>query len=276
MYRGFDAATAKPSREDRARIPHHLVDVADPRDDYDLGVFVRAADRAIAEIVERGRVPVVVGGTGMYLRGLLRGVVAVPPRDRERRRRLRGIVERGGTARLHRLLLRLDPGSAERVAPTDIQRLVRALEIALGPGPRWSERLLAEGRWDRENERFAALKFVVEMERAAHRRRLDDRVDRFFEDGLAEEVRALLAAGVPESANAFKGIGYREVLAAISAGRDPDAVRDEVKRSTWRYAKRQRTWFRAEPGMIRLDAALGGARLAEIVVETWRRRRGGG
>jgi tRNA dimethylallyltransferase len=196
--------------------------------------------------------------------------VETPARDEALRERLRRMAARHGPARLHRFLSSLDPASAARLAPADGQRVVRALELALLGGATWSERLAREGTWSAARERYRSLKIGLDLERGALVDRLAARVDAFFEAGLVEEVRSLLAAGVPESANAFKAIGYREVIAALGAGEDPDTVREAVKISTRRYAKRQRTWFRAEPGIVWLDAAEGPARLAARVVDLWR------
>jgi tRNA dimethylallyltransferase len=251
-------------------VPHHLLDLRDPCSDFNVADYLRAATEAIRGIAERGNVPVVVGGTGMYLRGLLRGIVETPARDEALRERLRRMAARHGSARLHRFLSSLDPGSAARLAPADGQRVVRALELALLGGANWSERLAREGTWSAARERYRTLKIGLDMERAALVDRLAARVDAFFAAGLVEEVRALLAAGVPKSANAFKAIGYREVIAALGAGHDPETAREAVKISTRRYAKRQRTWFRAEPGIVWLDAAEGPARLAARIAELWR------
>jgi tRNA dimethylallyltransferase len=262
-------ATAKPTREDRRRVPHHLVDCSDPRTDFSLGDFVRAAERLLAEIATRSRLPIVAGGTGMYLRGLLRGVLATPERDPQLRERLRAIARRRGPVSLHRWLERLDREAAARLAPEDTQRVVRAMELALSGRGTWTDRLHAEGTWQSRHERFRALKIGLDMDRERLNSRLEARVDRFFEQGLVGEVRRLLAEGVHREANAFKAIGYREVLRAVEAGEEPESVRGEVKKNTRRYAKRQRTWFRREPNVVWLDAALGADALTRRVLEIW-------
>jgi tRNA dimethylallyltransferase len=273
VYRGFDAATAKPSADERARIPHWLVDVADPRRDYSLADYVREADAAIAAVRSRGGAPVVVGGTGMYLRGLLKGVVAAPARDDVLRVRLRALAARFGPARLHRWLERRDPSSAARVQPSDTQRIVRALELAVVSGPTWSDRLAIGGTWSRPDERYASVKFGLDLDRVSHRERVAARVDRFFASGLVAEVDRLLDQGVPEAANAFKAIGYREVLRARLGGRDPRAEREAIVLATRRYAKRQRTWFRREPGVVWLDASRDPGELAATIAAAWMRAR---
>lgn len=270
VYRGLDAASAKPSAEARALVPHHLIDFVDARRSYTVADYVRDAEIAIAEIAARGRVPIIVGGTGLYLRGLLRGIVSAPPVDPEVRRRLRAMASRHGSARLHRWLVGVDPDSARRIHPGDAQRVTRALEIALGGGTTWSERLRREGTWHAGIERFAALKVGLDAEPERLDARLAERVAAFFDAGLVPEVHRLLAAGVPRHANAFKAIGYREVLSAIERNGDPATVGDDVVQATRRYRRRQRTWFRREVGMVWLDAASAPDALAARIVELWR------
>ena len=269
VYRGLDAATAKPSAKDRERVPHWLLDIADPRRDYSLAEYVRDADAAIAAILARGSVPVVVGGAGMYLRGLLKGIVAAPARDEALRARLNAQIARFGARRVHRLLATLDPATAQRVPPEDGQRIVRAIELALVSGETWSATLARSGTWSGGQERYRALKFGLDLDREALNSRLAARVGTFFDADLPGEVERLLALGVPESANAFKGIGYREILRARSEGRDPAAMREAIVVATRQYAKRQRTWFRKEPGVVWLDASLGIDALVATVVGAW-------
>ncbi|MBD3866600.1 MAG: tRNA (adenosine(37)-N6)-dimethylallyltransferase MiaA [Acidobacteria bacterium] len=266
VYRRFDTATAKPSREERSRAPYHLVDCVDPMVDYTLADYVVDADRAVAGIHGRGRLPIVAGGTGMYLRGLLKGILPAPARAPELRIRLNGMIARFGPVRMHRWLGSLDPASAARLPPADVQRVVRGIEIALTGERPWSSALVREGTWDSGEERYPTLKIGLHMERTALVRRIEARVDSFFEAGLIDEVRSLLASGVPEDANAFKAIGYREVLAMLGNRLPPDQVRDEVKKNTRRYSKRQRTWFRKEPGMHWLDMGRGVEEVASDVI----------
>jgi tRNA dimethylallyltransferase len=247
-----------------------LIDVADPRRDYSVADYVRDADAAIADIAARGLVPIVAGGTGMYLRGLLKGIVALPPRDEALRERLRKLLDRFGAPRLHRLLAALDPATATRVTVEDAQRIVRALELALATGETWSRRLLRDGTWASSAERYRALKFGLDVDRERLAERLAARVDTFFAAGLADEVAHLLDAGVPPSANALKGIGYREVLRARLERRPPMDTRDAVVIATRQLAKRQRTWFRKEPARARLAGAPDAEALAAAIA-AWRR-----
>ncbi|MCP3979516.1 MAG: tRNA (adenosine(37)-N6)-dimethylallyltransferase MiaA [bacterium] len=273
VYRGFDLGTAKPTADELRRVPHHLVDDLDPTAELTLHDYVRRAESAVAEIAARGNVPLVAGGSGMYLRGLLRGVVSAPARDDELRLRLRRVAERRGSEALHRWLVRLDPASAERILPSDLQRLIRAIELALTSGRTWSELLHERGTWGADRERYPSLKIGLTMDRERLRSLLDARVQRFFDAGLVGEVRELLARGVPPGANAFKAIGYREVLAAIGAGEDPLGVVPDVQRNTRRYAKRQRTWFRKEPDVNWIDAARDGEEIAREAIGLWNTRK---
>lgn len=274
VYRRFDVATAKPTAEERAAAPYHLVDCVDPDVDYTLADYVRDADRAIAGIRSRRRVPVVAGGTGMYLRGLLKGVVPAPARSPALRRRLAAMTARFGPARMHRWLSGLDAESAARLPAADVQRILRALEIALTGERSWSSALAREGTWGEAGERYRTLKIGLYMEREALVRRIESRVDRFFDAGLVPEVRGLLDGGVPQDANAFKAIGYREVLAALGRGGSMDRVREEVKKNTRRYSKRQRTWFRKEAGMHWLDCSQGVDAMSAEVLRLWRDQEG--
>ena len=256
VYRGLDAATSKPGPADRARAPHHGLDMADPGDDFSMGDFVRFAEGAIAGIAGRGRLPVLVGGTGLYLRALLRGVAEAPRRVPRLRERLRAVGERRGVPFLHRMLRRLDPEGALRLPPNDRQRIVRALEVRFAGGRPLGE-MLRERPFGAD--RYDAIKIGLDMDRARLYRRIDARVDRFFAAGLVDEVRGLLAAGRPAAANAFKALGYREVAAHLRGERTLEDTVALTRRNTRRYAKRQLTWFRAEPGVtwfsIDADAA---------------------
>ena len=246
VYRGLDRGTAKPGDEARRRAPHHGIDLADPGEDFSLGDFVRHAEKAIASIRKRRSLPVLVGGTGLYLRGLLKGIVEAPRRDEALRARLRALAERRGTGFLHRLLARVDRNAAARVRPGDRQRLVRALEVYCAARRGLSD-LIRESPFG--PDRYASVKIGLCMEREALYRVIDARVEAFFAQGLVEEVRRLLEAGHPESANAFKALGYRETLRHL---RGETSLEDAIlltQRNSRRYAKRQWTWFRKEEGV---------------------------
>jgi tRNA dimethylallyltransferase len=271
VYRGFDVATAKPTSAERAAVPHHLVDVQDPGNDFTLARFVALAERCIRETRRRGRQPILVGGTGMYLRGLLRGIVHAPEVDARLRERLKAIRARRGDPAMHRWLARIDPASAERLAPADAQRVNRALEWWITSGVRWSDHLAETGTWEGRRERFRCLKIGLDGERDWLWARLEARVEGFFAAGLVEEVRSLLAAGISPDRNAFKAIGYREVVEAVRSGGPTEDLVQRVQFATRRYARRQRKWFLREPDIVWLDASVGAEELTRQALAAWER-----
>lgn len=246
VYRGLDRGTSKPPPGVRRRVPHHGIDLADPGEDFSLGQFERSAAGAIAAIRARGRLPVLVGGTGLYLRGLLKGVVDAPRRDEALRARLRALQDRHGPGHLHRLLRRVDPPAARGLGPADAQRIVRALEVRFAGGERLSDLIRASPFGP---DRYPAVKIGLSMERGTLYRLIDERVLQFYSSGLVEEVRGLLAAGVPESSNAFKALGYREAVEHLRGAIDRERAIALTQQNTRRYAKRQWTWFRKEEGV---------------------------
>lgn len=269
VYRRFDIATAKPSAEQRSTVPHHLIDQQDPGRAFTLADYVHHAERIIHEIAERGRQPIVAGGTGMYLRGLLRGILDDASRNVELRDRLVAFRQRHGAEKFYRLLCCWDPESGARLHAADSQRCVRALEMLLASGQSWSRRLDRQGTWSDGIERYPNAKFALQFDSVRLARRLERRVESFFELGLVAEVEAILQSGVPASSNAFKAIGYREILKARNAGLDPQTALPEIQRNTRRYAKRQRTWFRSEPGVVWIDAERSARAVADEILEHW-------
>ncbi len=244
LYRGLDVGTAKPTAEERAAVPHHLLDVADPGDGWDAARFVRAADEAIAGIAARGRVPLVVGGTGLYIRALLHGVVEAPGRDPELRARLEEEARRDGRPAVHARLAAIDPEAAARILPNDLVRITRALEMAAS-GRTQSERF-------REHafapDRYSARIFALDPPREELHRRIDARVEAMFAGGLLEEARAL-AERFGERLPAKLPIGYAAAIAVVLGGCPlPDAIR-RVQAETRQYARRQVMWLRRERGV---------------------------
>jgi len=252
VYRGLDVGTDKVSETDRRRVPHHLIDVCSPEESMDLGRWVALAERAVAEIRERGRTPIVVGGTGLYVRGLLKGVFDGRPRNPDWRRVLTSLAESRGGDWLHAFLARLDPDTAGRVSASDRKKVVRALEVILHAGRPFSA-LTVE--WSRHGDRYRCLKVGLFREREDLRLRIDRRVEEMYHLGLKEEVQRLVGRGVPEDANAFLAIGYREALRALRGEWDDGRAIEETKRASRRYAKRQMTWFRKEEGLVWIDAS---------------------
>ncbi|HXH24708.1 MAG TPA: tRNA (adenosine(37)-N6)-dimethylallyltransferase MiaA [Vicinamibacterales bacterium] len=250
VYRGFDIGTDKVPVEHRRGIPHHLIDVADPTEVYTAARFAEDAERVIREIHARGRLPVLVGGTGFYYRALTRGLFPGPGAQDELRARLDRIATRKGPERLHRLLGRVDPVSAARIMPRDRKRLVRALEVYFATG----RPLTAHFRETRS--RIADCDVVAVALRiplALTAERVARRVDEQFARGIVDEVRGLLARGVPPGARPFGGLVYRQVMEMLRGVRDEAATRALIVRENRRYARRQLIWFRKEPNLIWVD-----------------------
>jgi len=256
VYRRMDVGTGKPSAEERRRVPHHVMDVVEPDEPYHAARFVREAEDAIGQIRGRGRWPVLVGGTGLYYRALVRGLAPRPPADAALRERLRREAEAAGPAALHRCLGEVDPAAAGRLAATDVVRVTRALEVALLTGG--PEDPAGARSWGESGPRHPTVTVGLTMERQALYARLDRRVEGMLAAGLLAEVGALLDAGFAADLPAMQGIGYRH-LAAVLTGR---ARRGEavagMKRDTRRYAKRQWTWFAREPEVTWLQVSPAG------------------
>ena len=269
IYRELNVATAKPSADELTSVPHHLVDCVDPRQPFDLARYVEMADQLIAKLQDEGHLALVVGGTGMYLRGLLSGVIEAPKVDPELRARLKAIVRRYPTSAITRWLRRIDPISAERIAPQDLQRVARALEWWYGSGIRWSDRLAEQGEWERAPRRYRCLTVGLEAATEWLSPRIESRVTQFFQAGLVDEVAALLKAGVPVESNAMKAIGYREVIEGLAAGLPEEWMKEQVVTHTRRYAKRQRSWFRSETDIVWIDARLPLQERLERLLEAW-------
>jgi tRNA dimethylallyltransferase len=244
IYRHFDIGSAKIPAGERRGVPHHLIGIAEPDEVFTAGDYARAARRTAAEVVERGRVPVVAGGTGFYLRAFLEGLAEAPARDEALRRRL---VEREAkrAGSLHRILTRLDATAAGRIHPRDVQKTVRAVEACLLARRPLSEQWAA-GREPIEG--FRILRVVLNPARAELRRRLDERLREMFARGLVEETRRILAMGYPASAKAFESLGYRQALGVIRGKMTEQEALEAAQVATRQYAKRQVTWFRREPG----------------------------
>src|SRR5580692_978525 len=208
VYRGMDLGSAKPTEAERARIPHHLIDVADPDQPFTAGAYSRAARTALREIAARGRLPIVTGGTGLYLRALTDGLFAGPERQEELRDRLRRGAEKRGGAWLHRVLMRLDPSSAGRIHANDTPKLIRAIEVCLTGRRPMSEVLASEDEARDPLTGFRLLRIGLNPPRAALYERLNRRCADIFAAGLVEETRSLLAQFGP--VKAFDSLGYRQ------------------------------------------------------------------
>ena len=270
VYRGMDIGTAKSSAAERSRVPHHGLDLVDPGARYSAGRFARDARRWISGIRDRGRVPILVGGTGFFLRALTEPLFREPPMDRARREALKSCLDGFDDDQLFRWLERLDPERAERLRHRGgRQRVLRALEVALLTG-----RPL--GWWQRENPPetppLSALTFVLDLPRSVLYDRINRRVDAMLEAGLVEEVAGLLASGYAPDVPGMSATGYGEIAAHLRGELGLEEAADRIRSRTRGYARRQLTWFRNQlPGdAIWLDGTRPVEELADEVVEAWR------
>lgn len=252
VYRGFDIGTDKVPVDQRQGVSHHLVDVADPTEEYSAARYSREAASAVRDITARGKLPILVGGTGLYYRALTRGFFPGPSRDEALRARLDRIASRRGPDRLHRWLQRVDPDSARRIQPRDRKRLIRALEVYLLTGRSLTAHFEATEA-PLPGYRVAAFGLRIPSELTADR--VARRVDAQFEQGLLDEIRGLLASGVPATAHPFTGLVYRQALEHLQGVRDEAATRELIVRENRRYARRQLIWFRKEPNLQWIYAA---------------------
>jgi tRNA dimethylallyltransferase len=246
VFRHFDIGTAKLATEERRGIPHHLMDIADPDELFTAGEYARLARQALAGITGRGRLPVIAGGTGFYLRAALDGLFEAPARDQPLRDRLAAREERRPGS-LHRVLRRLDAEAAARIHANDVPKVMRALEVCLLTRRPVTE-LFREGRDALRG--YRTLKLGLLPDRDELYRRLDLRCARMFEGGLVEEVRGILALGFPASAKPFESHGYKQALQLIQGELSPRDAVFYAQRNTRNYAKRQITWFRREGGLV--------------------------
>jgi tRNA dimethylallyltransferase len=245
IYRYFDIGTAKLPLAERRGIPHHLMDILDPDQVFTAGEYARRGRAALADISARGRLPVIAGGTGFYLRALLEGLFPGPARDAALRERL-AARERRRPGSLHRLLARFDPQAAARIHAHDVPKVTRALEVCLLTRRPVTE-LFRAGRDALQG--YRALKIGLAPDRDRLYGRLDERCRRMFESGLVEEVRHILGLGFPATCKPFESHGYRQAVQMLRGELTAKEALFYAQRNTRQYAKRQMTWFRKEPGM---------------------------
>ena len=250
VYRGFDIGTDKVPADEQRGTLHHLIDIADPTEVYTAAQYARDASRVIREVHSRGKVPILVGGTGFYYRALTRGLFPGPGADEELRARLERVADRKGPERLHRMLRRIDPDSADRIMPRDLKRLVRALEVYFSTGRPLTSHF-ADTRSPITDCEVIAVTLKIPVDLTAER--VARRVERQFERGVVDEVKGLLARGVPAEARPFGGLVYRQVMEMLRGVRDETATRALIVQENRRYARRQLIWFRKEPNLIWFD-----------------------
>jgi tRNA dimethylallyltransferase len=262
VYRGFDIGTDKTAVADRRGVPHHLIDIAEPTEEYTAAQYARDAAAAIRDVHARGRLPILAGGTGFYFRALTRGLFPGPGKDAALRRRLESIAERRDVTFLHRLLRKVDPESALRIQPRDLKRLVRALEVFFLTG-----RPLTAHFADTTSPipGVDVLAIGLRLPPAEISERVTRRVDEQFERGLLDEIRGLLARRVPETARPFGGLVYRQAMEHLRGVRDEAATRALIAQENRRYARRQLIWFRKEPNLSWFDGPGESATTADSV-----------
>ena len=251
IYRGMDIGTAKPDAETRARVRYHLIDVADPAQEFSMVEYLSLAERAVSDILSRGKLPIFCGGTGLYLDAFLRGMPASPGGDPALRAELAALAAERGNTYLHAELAKVDPESAAATHPSNLRRVIRALEIYRATG-------ITKTEWDRRSRqqqmRYRATVLYLSFEdRSLLYGRIDSRVDEMIKAGLVDETKRLLDAGVFEvSSTAAAAIGYKELLPYLRGECDLSFATQTLKMATRRYAKRQITWFSAKPYVTRI------------------------
>ena len=242
VYRRMDIGTAKPTVEERAGIVHHMLDVAEPEEDFSVSKYCAMADPIVEDILSRGKTAIIVGGTGLYMDSLIRGNAFAPYPSTGRREELEAIAKEKGIEAVVEMLRAVDPESAARLHPSDQKRIIRAMEVYLETG----ETITAHNRRTQEiPDKYSPTWFALEDEdRADLYGRIDRRVDIMLELGLIDEIRALLDSGISPKATAMQAIGYKEFVHALTMGGSLEAAVKEVQQSSRHYAKRQLTWFR--------------------------------
>ena len=250
IYREMDIGTAKPTADQQRAIPHHLIDCVDVDQPFSVAEYQRLADIAIAEIWERSKRVMAVGGAGLYFRGIIDGLFDGPGADVEIRAKLQREADEHGNVALHERLRRCDPEAADRVHPNNLVRVIRALEVYELTGKPISA---LQQQWKMEEPRYPFRAFGLDMPREVLYRRIEDRVDLMVEAGLVEEVKGLLDRGYPRNCVAMQSFGYKELTDYVDGVRTLDEAIALLKQNTRRFAKRQLTWFRKDPRIEWID-----------------------
>lgn len=242
IYRGMDIGTAKPTPEEQNQVPHHLIDIVDPSDEYSVAQYVEQAHRLVSEIRERGRESLFVGGTPLYLKSLLRGIFDGPPADWQLREEIEKELGEVGSQALHKVLEQVDPLAADAIHPNDARRLIRAIEVYRTTGEPISHQQM---QFEDGRPAEACRVFVLRRPREEQRERINQRVDAMLGRGLVEEVKGLLERGVEFGRTSSQAVGYREVLTHLAGELPHGEMVENIKASTRRFSKRQGTWFRS-------------------------------
>ena len=248
VYKDMDIGTAKPTLEEQAGIPHHMLSVAEPWEDFSVSRYCAMADPIVEDILRRGKSPIIVGGTGLYMDALIRGNAFAPCPSTGRREELEALAASQGIEAVIERLRAVDPGSAARLHPSDQKRIIRAMEVYLETGMTITE----HNRKTQEiPPKYHPIRFALtDRQRQTLYDRIDRRVDAMVEAGLIDEIQGLLARGIPEKCTAMQAIGYKEFVAALHGACSLEEAAGQVKQSSRRYAKRQLTWFRRNPENI--------------------------
>jgi tRNA dimethylallyltransferase len=263
LYREFEIGTAKPTAAERARVPHHMLDVADPASDITAGEYARLARQTLAEIKSRGKLPILVGGTGLYLRALLDGLFSGPQRSEELRERLRQRVEQNGGGYLYRLLRRLDPEAAAKIHANDIPKLIRAIEVCLASRQKMTE-MWKQGRDPLSG--FRIMRLGLNPDREALYARINQRAERMFQSGLLEET-SQLRAKYGDASRPLASLGYKQAVQLLRREIDSKTALQAAQQAHRNYAKRQMTWFRREPDVTWLEGFGDDSKIQEIAAE---------
>lgn len=251
VYKRMDIGTAKPSKDEMEGILHHMIDVAEPTENYSLARYIDEAYEAIKKVWERGKIPVLAGGTGLYIDTLINGtVLSETNSDPDYRESLLKLAKEKGNEYVHNLLKEVDLKSAETVHPNNVKRVIRALEFYKTSGIRQSEHI---EKAERADSPYKTFKFGISTEREALYERINKRVDKMLEYGLVAEVESLKADGIDERYTSMQAIGYKEVLAYLNGGLTYDEMTELLKKATRNYAKRQNTWFKREQNTTWVD-----------------------
>lgn len=265
VYRGMNVGTAKPSREMQDRVPHHLLGVIDPDRQFSAADFRREAEKVIRDIVDRGKRVFIVGGTGLYIKALTKGLIDSPGGNDQLREELKAVAKVRGNLELYERLAKVDPATAERLHPNDLVRIIRALEVHEMTGCSMSE--FRNRHQFGGGGGYCCLKLGITADRSELYRRIDERVDRMMENGLVEEVEELLSKGYSPCLKSMRSLGYRQICSSLSGEITMEEAVSLIKRDTRRYAKRQMTWFRKDDEIKWFDYPSNIAIISNIVIE---------